>query len=232
MPSRFSANASAIRYQAEIGARALVSGLYAAGAEPLLVHPHAPNAEIDVAAVRQRLSFADGIVLPGGGDLSHRWSGQEAHPSLYDVDEEQDAFDLAVANYALDAGVPLLAICRGLQVVTTAREGALNLDMAEAPGVAADHRHLRHQISLFPGSMLASAFGDSMQISCYHHQSIRDLGEGMVCTARSTDGVIEAVEMPDSAGWFLGVQWHPEDTWASDPHQLTLLEALVEASRI
>lgn len=231
VPSRFSETASAIRYRAELGARALISGLYAAGAEPLLVHPHAPDAQIDVEAVAERLSFADGIVLPGGGDLSHRWSSQEAHPSLYDVDEEQDAFDLAIASYALDQGIPLLAICRGLQVVTTLLKGELHLDMAEVPEIGKDHRHLRHEISLSPGSRMASTFGDSLHISCYHHQAIKTLGAGMVCTAQSADSVVEAVEMPESKGWFLGVQWHPEDTWDSDPHQLAVLKELVDASR-
>jgi putative glutamine amidotransferase len=72
--------------------------------------------------------------------------------------------------------------------------------------------------------------GDSVEVSCYHHQCLAGLGEGLVVTARAEEGVIEAVELPAYDGWFLGVQWHPEDTWRADPQQLAVLTALVEAS--
>ena len=87
-------------------ARALSEAVFAAGGEPVVIHPVAPGARIDVDAARERLWFADGVLLPGGGDVAARWSGQQPHPSQYGVDEEQDAFDIAVAKVALSDQLP------------------------------------------------------------------------------------------------------------------------------
>jgi putative glutamine amidotransferase len=222
VPARFSASASALRYGADVASRALVEGIYAAGGEPLVVHPAAPAAIIDADAVAERLWFADGVLLPGGGDLAARWSGQEPHPSLYDVDEEQDAFDLAVARHALAHGLPMLGVCRGNQVVNVALGGDLVQDLGERI-----HRHVVHEIAVAPDSELAQLVGTAPTISCYHHQGIGRLGAGLRTVAQAADGVIEAVELTDPTAWYLGVQWHPEDTAAVDPLQAGLFDALV-----
>ena len=152
VPARFSASASAIRYAADVAASKLVQAVYDAGGEPLVVRPVVPEgigeAELD-GLVRSRLAFADGILLPGGGDLAAHWSGQETHESQYDVDEAQDAFDLALARVAVEDRIPLLAICRGAQVVNVARGGTLVQDLTETLG--RDHRHLVHTVKLLPG---------------------------------------------------------------------------------
>jgi putative glutamine amidotransferase len=226
IPARFSESASALRYRADVTARALAEAVYAAGGEPLVVHPVAPGAEVDDAEVAARLWYADGVLLPGGGDLAARWAGQEAHATEYDVDEEQDAFDLAVARHALGAGLPLLAICRGNQVVNVALGGDLIQDLGERT-----HRHVVHEIAVEPDSVLAGVVGTSPSISCFHHQGIGRPGEGLRAVAESADGVIEAVELAGAQGWYLGVQWHPEDTAATDPAQAGLFRALVDAAR-
>ena len=123
IPARFSPNATALRFEAEVTARALAQAVFAAGGEPVVLHPYAPDLEIDVDAVRERIWFADGVLLPGGGDVAARWSGQQPHPTQYGVDEEQDAFDLALARVALADYLPLLAICRGTQIVNVALGG-------------------------------------------------------------------------------------------------------------
>lgn len=225
VPARFSASASALRYGADVAARALLEAVYDAGGEPLVIHPAAPAAQVDVDAVADRLWFADGVLLPGGGDLAARWAGQEAHATEYDVDEEQDAFDLAVARHALTAGLPLLAICRGNQVVNVALGGDLIQDLGERT-----HRHVVHEIQVEPDSVLAGIVGTAPKISCYHHQGIARPGVGLRAVAQSADGVIEAVELDGARGWYVGVQWHPEDTAATDPDQAGLFEALVEAA--
>lgn len=225
VPARFSASASALRYGADVAARALLEAVYDAGGEPLVIHPAAPAAQVDVDAVADRLWFADGVLLPGGGDLAARWAGQEAHATEYDVDEEQDAFDLAVARHALTVGLPLLAICRGNQVVNVALGGDLIQDLPRP------HRHVVHEIQVEPDSVLAGIVGTTPEISCYHHQGISRPGSGLRAVARSADGVIEAVELDGARGWYVGVQWHPEDTAATDPDQAGLFEALVEAAR-
>ena len=134
LPARFSEHATALRYAAEVTARALCDAVFAAGGEPVMLHPYAPGAVVDVDAARERLWFADGVLLPGGGDVAARWSGQRPHPTQYGVDEEQDAFDLAVARVALADRLPLLAICRGTQLVNVALGGDLVQDMDDTVG--------------------------------------------------------------------------------------------------
>lgn len=231
IPARFSDSASALRYRAEVTARALIEAVYAAGGEPLVVHPVAPGASVDEGEIGRRLAFADGVLLPGGGDLSPRWTGEELHPEHYDVDEEQDAFDLAVARWALDAGVPTLAICRGLQVVNVALGGTLHAHLDDAPTESGDHRHFLHHVEVAPGTPLADAVGaDAVEISCYHHQAIDRLADGAQVWATAEDGTVEAVGLPDAPGWFVGVQWHPEDTAATDASQAGLFEGFVRAA--
>jgi putative glutamine amidotransferase len=229
IPARFSQSASALRFEAEVTARRLVTAVYAAGGDPVTMHPHAPGGLADEAEIADRLRFADGVLLPGGGDLSTRW--QPAHPSLYHTDEEQDAFDLALGRVALEGGLPLLAICRGLQVVNVMQGGTLHSDMGELAGLAADHRHRVHQVRAEADSELARRGYSRLTVSCFHHQCIDRLGKGLRAVAHSEDGVVEAVELDDSAGWFLGVQWHPEDTATEDPSQAAIFAAHVEACR-
>jgi putative glutamine amidotransferase len=231
IPARFSAHASALRFRAEVTAAKLVQAVYDAGAEPLVIHPEVPpglGADDLDALVRARLWMADGVLLPGGGDLAAHWAGQDAHETQYDVDETQDAFDLAMARVAIEDGIPLLAICRGTQVVNVARGGDLVQDLVETLG--ADHRHRVHEIEVVPDSPLRDVVpGDRMTISCYHHQGLGKLGESLRASAYAEDGTIEAVALDDHHGWYLGVQWHPEDTAATDPQQARVFEAFVEA---
>lgn len=226
VPARFSASASALRYGAAVASRALAEAVYAAGGDPLVIHPSAPGARIDQAEMAERLWFADGVLLPGGGDLAAHWFGQEPHPSLYDVDEEQDAFDLAVARHAFATGLPMLAVCRGNQVVNVALGGDLIQDLGERT-----HRHVVQEIAVDAGSLLSDIVGTGLTISCYHHQGIGRLGEGLRPVATAADGVIEAVELGGARSWYLGVQWHPEDMAATDPVQAGLFAGLVAAAR-
>jgi putative glutamine amidotransferase len=227
IPGRFAASTSALRYSAVVTARALSAAVLTAGGEPLTMHPWAPGGRVEDAEVAQRLRVADAVLLPGGGDLSPRHYGGAEHPSLYDVDDEQDAFDLAVARVCLAEGIPLLAVCRGLQVVTAARGGDLVADMGDGC-----HHHLVQDVRVAEGSALAAALGaTAATVSCYHHQCVARPGAGLVPAASTEDGTPEAYEIPGHPGWFLGVQWHPEDTPATDPAQAALFAALVAAGR-
>ena len=227
IPARFSQSASALRSRAIVVSRALADGVWAAGGDPVALYPTAPGAVVDLAAARERLAFADGVLLPGGGDVAARWAGQQPHPSLYDVDEEQDAFDIAVARVALEDRMPLLAICRGTQIVNVSRGGDLVQDMADTVG---NHRHRVHEIEVVKDSPLGDIVGRRTTISCYHHQCIDRPGEGLRAAAHSSDGVIEAVTLDGHDGWYLGVQWHPEDSAATDPVQAAVFSHLVQAS--
>lgn len=137
----------------------------------------------------------------------------------------QDAADLSLTEYCLAHGVPTLAVCRGLHVVNVVRGGTLIVDMP------VNHRHVVQDVHLDQGSAPLGIDAADVTISCYHHQAIDRLGEGLQVVARAADGTVEAVVI-DSPGWAVGVQWHPEDTWASDPLQVELLGRFVaEAGR-
>lgn len=222
VPARFSATTSALRFAAEVNARALIEAVWRAGGEPASIHP----ADTDVAG---RLARFDGVLLPGGGDLApYRYGATDTHDSVYDVDDLQDAFDLEVARHALESGLPLLAICRGLQAVNVALGGTLEQDMG---GPDRTHRHLRHPVTVRAGSRVARALGEEKaDASCYHHQRVDRLGDGLTVTATAADGTVEGLELPGARGWFTAVQWHPEDTAHEDPVQQRLFDALVRAA--
>jgi putative glutamine amidotransferase len=214
IPARFSTHASALRFSAEVAAEALVSAVYRAGGEPWVMHP---AGTCEAAA---RLARCDALLLPGGGDLAPHRYGADTHESVYDVHDQQDAFDLAVARHALRTGLPTLAICRGLHVVNVALGGTLCQDMTTP------HRHVVHPVALLPGSRLATVNGtDKVEASCFHHQRVDRLADGLRPVAWATDGTVEAVER-SGPGWFVAVQWHPED----NPDQW-LFDAFVAAAR-
>ncbi|MER5213032.1 gamma-glutamyl-gamma-aminobutyrate hydrolase family protein [Streptomyces sp. NPDC002838] len=223
IPARFSATTSALRYAAEVNARALIEAVWRAGGEPTTIHP----ADSEVAA---RLARFDGVLLPGGGDLApHRYGAADTHDSVYDVDDLQDAFDLEVARQALNSGLPLLAVCRGLQVVNVALGGTLEQDMG---GPEREHRHVLHPVAIRRGTLLEQATGvEKTEASCYHHQRVDRPGTRLEVTARAADGTVEGLELPGGRGWFTAVQWHPEDTAHEDPAQQGLFDALVQAAR-
>ncbi|MER6125202.1 gamma-glutamyl-gamma-aminobutyrate hydrolase family protein [Streptomyces sp. NPDC001795] len=226
IPARFSATTSALRYTAEVNARALVEAVWRAGGEPATIHPADPG-DCDVTA---RLARFDGVLLPGGGDMApYRYGATVTHDSVYDVDDLQDDCDLEVARRTLDLGLPLLAICRGLQVVNVALGGTLEQDMG---GPELEHRHLVHPVAVQRGTRLEQAVGaEKTEASCYHHQRVDRTGAGLAVTARAADGTVEGLELPGAAGWFTGVQWHPEDTAHQDPAQQGLFDALVRAAQ-
>ncbi|MVO88768.1 gamma-glutamyl-gamma-aminobutyrate hydrolase family protein [Streptomyces sp. p1417] len=230
IPARFSASCSALRYGAEVNARALIEAVWRGGGEPATIHPHAPGGSADPGLVADRLSRFDGILLPGGGDLSpSRYGVDPVHGSVHDIDAEQDGFDLAVARQALHAGLPLLAICRGVQVVNVALGGTLAEHQA---GWRREHRNLVHQVDIQAGSALHGITGSAVvTASCYHHQRVDRMGAGLTVTAKAADGTSEAFELLGRHAWFIGVQWHPEDTALPDPVQQALFNALVQAAR-
>jgi putative glutamine amidotransferase len=188
IPARFSESASALRYRAEVAAAKLLQAVWDAGGEPLVIHPTAPQPRIE--ALYDRLWMADAVLLPGGGDMSPCWYGQEPLPSLYGVNEDQDAFDLAMARWAIQQKIPLLAICRGNQVVNVALGGTLVQDMSETTG-GRNHRQLVQDIELAADSPLRDVVPrDRITISCSHHQCIDELADKLQPAAYAADGTI------------------------------------------
>lgn len=226
IPGRFTASASALRYQGLVTARALSESVLRAGGEPATIHPWCPEGRISPEDAGRRLAFADAVLLPGGGDVApHRYAQAAISDEVYDTDDVQDEFDLAVARWALRSGVPLLAVCRGMQVVNVACGGTLEQHMR------LQHRHVVHPVAAAAGSVLEKVVGGTVSASCYHHQRIQEVGTGLRAVAWAADGGVEAIEHERPNGWFLGVQWHPEDTAAADHAQHALFAALIAAAR-
>src|ERR671934_960867 len=158
------------------------------------------------------LELIDGLLLVGGGDVDPASYGAEPHPTTSGAVPERDDFELALARRALELDVPLLGICRGMQIMNVAAGGTLNQDVdnvglhRHTPGVFGDH-----EVELEPGSLAARTAGEPRHaIKSHHHQGIDRLGEGLVVTGRAEDGEGEAVEIPDRR-FALGVLWHPEE---------------------
>lgn len=214
---RFTSSASALRYKGLVSSRTLMESIWIAGGEPLTLLPTSDEAWKD------RLKGFDGVLLPGGGDINPARYGQQAHESNYDVDDLQDAQDLSLAEFALDAGIPTLAICRGLHVVNVVRGGTLIQDLP------ASHRHLIHKVKVSTAASLGFV-DEVITASCYHHQGIERLGEGLEVIGRAEDGTIEAVAIRAN-GWAVGVQWHPEDTSMTDPNQSGLFAQFVREAQ-
>ena len=160
----------------------------------------------------------------GGGDIDPRRYGQEAtEESLYGIVPEHDAMELAMVSAAIDADKPVLAICRGLQILNVALGGTLVQDIGTD-----DHWHQFTTTELDAGSRIAKAMGTETpdRCHCVHHQALDRLGAGLHVVGRHASGLIHAVEL-DAARWVVGTQWHPEDSAAEDPQQQGLFDELI-----
>lgn len=232
LPARFTETASVLRYRGEVVPRSLVEAVYAAGGEPIVIHPNAP-VDLLPHVIDSRLGFVDAILLPGGGDVSPTWTQSTSHHAYDGVDLDQDRFDLAVARWAVQQLVPVLAICRGMQVLNVAFGGRIAADMSHLPSSPTPHLNRIHEVVISPDSAAGNLFGDRLQVSCFHHQCIEELASILRPVAYSSEGIIEAVEVidPHDHPWALGVQWHPEDTVLEDPKQMLLFEDFVDAAR-
>jgi putative glutamine amidotransferase len=164
------------------------------------------------------LDGVDGLLLTGGDDVDPALYGEAPHPT-YDVSEPgRDAFEIDLVRRALEKDLPVLAICRGLQVLNVALGGTLIQDIPSEPATLLQHdaegppTTLAHTVAVTPGSCLAALVGpdETRAVNSRHHQAVRALGQGLVVTATSPDGVIEAAEVP-TARFCVGVQWHPEN---------------------
>ncbi len=208
-----------------------LESIWRAGGVEMMLAPRL----IDVAEARDVLRRADGLILVGGGDVDPAQYGQSPHDSVYDVEPTSDALEMSLALAAIELRVPMFAICRGMQVLNVALGGTLHQHITRAPGVG-PHGDPRegaavHSVDVTVDSRLSACIGGAASIDgcwSYHHQAIDCLADGLVVSARSSDGTIEAAELADpSSAWTLAVQWHPERTSVSDPLQQGLFDELV-----
>jgi gamma-glutamyl-gamma-aminobutyrate hydrolase PuuD len=192
------------------------------GGRPLLV----PPSEL---GVEETLDAVDGLILSGGSDLGPELYGQEPHPETSGVVPERDRAELTLLQAALSRDLPVLAICRGSQVLNVAAGGDLVQHLPEVvghdehkhtPGVFADH-----DVTLEAGTRLAELLGERAPVKSHHHQGLGRLGEGLRVAAHAEDGAVEAIEDP-TRRFALGVLWHPEAG-----EDMKLFAALVEEAR-
>ncbi len=187
--------------------------------------------------VVEYLSRIDGLVLTGGGDITPRLYDGKEHEMLYGIDEERDYAEIALAKSAISIGMPVLAICRGMQILNMTFGGTLFPHLPDVLEGNIEHRSssrepIPHAVIIQNGSLLTRILGtQNAVVSSWHHQGIKSLGQGLVATAWAEDGLIEAIEFKKRE-WVLAVQWHPECKKNNDDKQIRLFSALVsEAAR-
>jgi putative glutamine amidotransferase len=188
---------------------AYVRALTHAGLVPLVVPPI-----IDPEQACAALDRVGGLVLTGGEDVAPARYGAPPHPKLGEIDAARDAVELALIEGARTRRLPILAICRGIQILNVALGGTLYQDLTSERSSDIDHAdpHTRHGLRVEAGSLLHDTLATfETSVNSRHHQAIRDLAPSLAATAWAPDGVIEGAEPCDGGPWTLAVQWHPED---------------------
>jgi putative glutamine amidotransferase len=185
-----------------------VRALIAAGLTPLLIPPL-----IDPARASDALDGAAGLVLTGGEDVHPASYGDPTHPKLEETDQARDAVELALYRAARERRLPILAICRGIQLVNVAMGGTLYQDLPSEHPSPVNHVDPkgRHALRVEPDSRLHQAVGAPASVNSRHHQAVKRLADGLRAVAWAEDGVIEGAELANGDGLLLAVQWHPED---------------------
>ena len=201
------------------------------------------------------LDVLDAVVIAGGRDIEPHRYGQEPHELLGSSDPHRDEFELELVRKTIERGLPLLGVCRGIQVINVALGGTLVQDVTLRPEWeqhptdrgwhhwkevehASLHRHddvphhPRHAMTVAPGSRLRDALGvDAIEVDSFHHQAIDRLGDGLVVTGLAEDGVVEVVELADPDRYVLGAQFELQEEWRVDPRFLAIFRQFVDAAR-
>jgi putative glutamine amidotransferase len=208
------------------------------GAVPWLV-PLVANDEETLREIYDRL---DGVFLPGGADVDPTSYGDERQPGCGRTDLARDRTEVLFARWAAEDGKPVLAVCRGEQILNVAAGGTLYQDLASHREGSIKHDYFpvdgkytrdyrSHHVHVAPGTRLAQLLEDTVvEVNSMHHQGIRTLAPGLVASAVAPDGVIEGVE-PANGQFLIGVQWHPENLVDSDPRMHRLFTAFVDEAR-
>lgn len=214
---------------------AYVRSVLAAGGVPVILSP-----VLGPSYAARAMDGVDGLVLSGGEDIHPALYGAEPSPHAYPPSRERDLFELALFAAARHRELPVLGICRGIQLVNVAMGGTLVQDLPTErpsdiphdPGAARDAR--THAVRLQEGSRAAQALGATeLRVNSFHHQAVDRLAPGLIATGWSEDGVIEAAEAPGDAPWLLTVQWHPEEMHAEvKAPERGLFRALVHACAV
>jgi len=205
-----------------------------AGGVPVLLPP-----QLSKSSLERLVRGLDAVLLTGGGDVDPATFGEAPHPTLYDVAPSRDALETQVTLIALEKRTPLLAICRGVQVLNVVLGGSLHQDVATDPGTEILHSQKEardqatHKVTVAAGSRLSRVLGgEDLEVNSFHHQVIKSLGRGLVPVAWAPDRLIEGVELDDDSRFVLGVQWHPEHLVGNSEPARRLFSALIKAAGI
>ena len=205
--------------------------VHASGGAPVLL-PVAQDRQ-SLAVILERL---DGLLLTGGPDINPKAYGEEPLPGLREIDAELDQMELAVTRAAMAKKLPVLAVCRGIQILNVALGGSLYQDIERQIDDSLNHLQLAakhvatHSISIeTPSQLRAIMQRKTIWVNGKHHQAIKEVARGLIVSARAADGVIEAVEHVSHA-FVIGVQWHPEGSWSQDRYSKKLFKAFVRAA--
>jgi putative glutamine amidotransferase len=190
-----------------------------------------PPQPVDRAIADRVIDALDGLIITGGKDIDPARYGEQRHPATDEPRLDRDAWEDTLLSAAIDRGLPFLGICRGAQVLNVALGGTL---VQHLPDIVGSTRYnigggnfAENEVAVEPSTALSQLVGDTLEVKSYHHQAIGELAEGLVVSARSDDGTIQAVEL-SGVPFGIGVQWHPEEDAAEDAR---LFEGLVDASR-
>jgi putative glutamine amidotransferase len=219
IPGRRSDEAKGHRTPVVSGGRLYADAVQRAGGLPIVIPP-----TDDVELIRATVERCDGMVLLGGGDVSPAKYGQSENARLFGVNEFIDDFEIVAVQHAISLDLPVLAICRGHQILNVALGGTLiqHLENYEI------HRDTMHEVQLSADSLVAHAMGTTQPMThSFHHQAIDTVAPALTVVGTYGDGTIEAVQHM-SASWVVGVQWHPEDTAEEDSANQGLFNALVQ----
>jgi putative glutamine amidotransferase len=207
-----------------------VESVRRAGGDPVVL-------DLATARAPEQLAAADGLLLTGGGDIDPGHFGEALHGSLHDVVPARDALEIEATCAALEGGRPILAVCRGLQLLNVALGGTLHQDVASAPGTPIRHSQSEprdqpsHKVKVMPASRLAEVLGvEELDVNSMHHQAVKGLGRGLVPVAWAPDEIVEGLELDDRGRFVLGVQWHPEELVGQSEPARRLFAALVRAA--
>lgn len=208
-----------------------------AGGVPMILPP------LPASGTAEALAGLDGLLLTGGPDPDPAHFGEEPRPGNGRIDPERDGWELALIRAALEVDLPLLAVCRGMQMLNVAAGGTVVQDLGERTGDVVKHRQAAprwyptHLVSIHGASLLRRILtgleGDSepftLRVNSFHHQAVAEPAPGFLTTAVAADGVSEAIES-DAHSFVLGVQWHPEAMWRRDEGSRNLFRGLVAAA--
>jgi putative glutamine amidotransferase len=215
---------------------AYLGAVQQAGGIPILLPP-----QLERSGRAELVKRLQGVLLTGGGDVDPARFGEAPHPTTADVSAARDGLEIELTRWAIETRTPLLAICRGVQVLNVALGGSLHQDIPSEPGSPLDHSQVAllgsrgtavHQVKVQDGSRLAGILGAlEIDVNSFHHQAIHRLGRGLKDVAWAPDSIIEGVELVDDSRFAVGVQWHPEELVGHDRTARNLFRALVERAR-